>query len=71
MTSIERNPGAHLTGTRRDTARQHAAHLYGQGGTIQSVAREIGGSYGLARTLLLEADVVLRGRGGGIPKAGA
>lgn len=70
MASI-RTRYARLTGTQRDTARQHAAHLYGQGATIQSVAREIGGSYGLARTLLLEAKVTLRGRGGGLPKAGA
>jgi hypothetical protein len=70
VTSI-RTRYAHLTGTQRDTARQHAARPYGQGASIQSVAREIGGSYGLARTLLLEADVVLRGRGGGARKAGA
>lgn len=70
MTS-SRIPYARLTGTRRDTARQHAARLYGQGASIKSVAQQIGGSYGLARTLLLEADVILRGRGGGLPKAGA
>ena len=60
-----------LTGTRRDTARPEAADHYGQGATIQGVARQLHCSYGLARALLLEAGVVLRGRGGGIRKAGA
>ena len=66
-----RAPWPHLTGTDRDTARQQAAQLYGQGCTIQAVARQLDYSYGLARVLLLEAGVVLRGRGGGIRKAGA
>lgn len=71
MTTTDRAPWAHLTGTDRDTARQRAADLYGQGSTIQGVARQLHCSYGLARVLLLEARVVLRGRGGGIRKAGA
>lgn len=62
---------ARLVDPERATTRKKAARLYTQGATIQSVAREIGGSYWLARTLPLEADVQLRGRGGGIPKAGA
>lgn len=71
MTTTDRAPGAHLTGTSRDTARQRAAEYYTQGCTIQSVARQLHCSYGLARVLLLEARVVLRGRGGGIRKASA
>lgn len=71
MTTTTRAPWAHLTGTARDTARQQAAQLYGQGSTIHAVARQLHCSYGLARDLLLEAGVVLRGRGGGVRKAGA
>lgn len=71
MTTTDRAPWAHLTGTARDTARQEAAQLYSQGCTIQSVARQLHCSYGLARDLLLEARVVLRGHGGGTRKAGA
>lgn len=56
--------GAHITGTARHELRQHAADLYGQGYTIQSVAEQIGRSYGCTRTLLLEAKVRLRGPGG-------
>lgn len=62
---------ARLVDPERATTRKTAARLYTQGATIQSVAREIGGSYWLACTLLLEADVQLRGRGGGMRKAGA
>ena len=62
---------ARLVDPERATARKKAARLYSQGATIHSVARDIGGSYWLARTLLLEAGVVLRGRGGGARKAGA
>lgn len=64
-------PGTQLTGNARQTARQQAADLYGQGCTIRSVARQIGRSYGGTRALLLEAGVTLRARGGGIRKAGA
>lgn len=63
--------GTVLTGDARQTARQQAAELYGQGCTIRSVARQIGRSYGGTRVLLVEAGVQLRARGGGIRKAGA
>jgi helix-turn-helix protein len=56
--------GTHLTGETRIKTRTRAAELYMQGCTIQSVARQIGRSYGLARTLLVEAGVTLRKRGG-------
>jgi hypothetical protein len=65
------NPGTRLTGDARDIARQKAADLYSRGATIQSVARELGRSYGLARELLIEARVPLRARGGRIRKANA
>lgn len=64
-------PGTQLTGDARTTARDKAAQLYGQGCTIRSVAQQLGRSYGGTRALLLEAGVTLRGRGGGIRKAGA
>ena len=66
MTITSSNPGTHLTGEHRDRARKRAAELYVQGCTIQSVARQLGRSYGLARELLLEAGVTLRARGGSI-----
>jgi len=53
-----------LRGTERTEAAQRAAGLYMQGCTIQSVARQIGRSYGSTRELLLEAKVKLRARGG-------
>ncbi|MEV5957253.1 helix-turn-helix domain-containing protein [Streptomyces sp. NPDC051987] len=65
MTITSHNPGTHLTGPDRTATAQQAAELYVQGCTIQSVARQIGRSYGLARELLLEAGVTLRARGGG------
>lgn len=71
MTTTIRAPYARLVDPERARIRRYAARPYGRGATIQSVAREIGGSYWLARTLLLEADVQLRGRGGGARKAGA
>lgn len=61
-------PGTQLTGDARQTARQQAAQLYGQGCTIRSVAQQLGRSYGGTRVLLLEAGVQLRGRGGAIRK---
>jgi hypothetical protein len=64
-------PGTQLTGDARNTARQQAADLYGQGCTIRSVAAQLGRSYGGTRVLLLEAGVQLRGRGGSLRKAGA
>lgn len=56
--------GTRLTGETRTRIRTRAAQLYLAGCTIESVARQIGRSYGLARTLLLEAGVRLRKPGG-------
>lgn len=68
---MNRAPYARLVDPERATTRKHAVDLYSRGATIHAVARDIGGSYWLARTLLLEAGVTLRGRGGGARKAGA
>jgi hypothetical protein len=57
--------GIPTTGIARIQLRQRAADLYLGGCTIQSVARQIGRSYGCTRTLLLEAGVRLRKPGGG------
>lgn len=53
----------HLTGEPRTQARTEAARLYHAGGTIQGIARQLGRSYSLTRTLLLEAGVQPRRRG--------
>jgi hypothetical protein len=57
--------GRFTTGIARIQLRQRAADLYLGGCTIQSTARQIGRSYGCTRTLLLEAGVRFRRRGGG------
>jgi helix-turn-helix protein len=62
---------AYLKGQDRTAAIQQARELYEQGCTIRSVARQMGRSYGGARMLLVEGKVALRGRGSGLPKAGA
>jgi hypothetical protein len=61
----------YLKGADRADAAQKAAELYLAGGTIRSVAAQLGRSYDATRTLLLEAKVTLRAPGGGIRKTGA
>lgn len=56
--------GRPTRGDARTRLREHAARLYIEGCTIASTARQIGRSYGTARTLLLEAGVRLRRPGG-------
>ncbi|WP_318205341.1 helix-turn-helix domain-containing protein [Streptomyces sp. SCL15-4] len=56
--------GRPITGAARIHLRTKAARLYTEGCTIQSVARQIGYSYGTTRTLLIEAGVRIRARGG-------
>ena len=56
--------GRPTTGTTRTRLRTQATQQYLAGCTIQSTARQIGYSYGTTRTLLLEAGVRLRARGG-------
>lgn len=64
-------PGTHLTGQARDKARAEAARLYETGMTVDAVANAIGRSHRNTLTLLHEAGVQMRKRGGGIRKAGA
>lgn len=61
-------PGRILTREARDKDRQTAARLYEQGMTVDTVAAEIGRSHGGTLTLLHEAGVQLRARGGRRPK---
>lgn len=56
--------GRPTRGDARIRLRETAARLYIEGCTIASTARQIGVSYGTARTLLLEAGVRLRRPGG-------
>lgn len=56
--------GSVLRGARREEVALRAAELYSQGCTIESTGCQIGRSYGATRTLLLEAGIKLRPRGG-------
>ncbi|MFJ4624280.1 helix-turn-helix domain-containing protein [Streptomyces sp. NPDC088812] len=56
--------GIPTRGEARIRLREKAARLYLEGCTIQSTARQIQRSYGCTRTLLLEAGVRFRKRGG-------
>ncbi|MFF7096366.1 helix-turn-helix domain-containing protein [Streptomyces rubradiris] len=60
--------GRPIVGAARIRLRAQAANLYMEGCTIQSVARQIGYSYGTTRTLLLEAGVRIRSRSVGWPR---
>lgn len=64
-------PGTQLTGQARAKVRAEAARLYDAGMTVDAVANAIGRSKGNTLTLLHEAGVTMRRRGGGIRKAGA
>ena len=64
-------PGTQLTGQARDKVRAEAARLYDTGMTIDAVAEAIGRSHGGTHTLLHEAGVQMRRRGGEIRKTGA
>lgn len=63
-------PGTQLTGAARDKVRAEAARLYDTGLTVDAVADKIGRSKGNTLTLLHEAGVTMRKRGGAFPKAG-
>jgi hypothetical protein len=72
MPTLELPPRARLNGADRAAAATRAAELYVQGCTIRSVAVQLGRSYGCTRTLLIEAGVRLRPKGGArIRKAAA
>ncbi|MCI3271427.1 helix-turn-helix domain-containing protein [Streptomyces cylindrosporus] len=64
-------PGAVLRGERREEVARRAAELYLAGCSIKSTGRQIGRSYGATHTLLLEAGVTLRPRGGMRTRAGS
>lgn len=64
-------PGTQLTGDARDKVRAEAARLYDTGLPIDAVAEAIGRSHGSTHTLLHEAGVQMRKRGGAVRKAGA
>ena len=62
MTTTSNRP--RITGDTRDQAKKKAANLYAQGLPVRDIAHQMGRSFGLVRTLLLEAGVTLRPRGG-------
>jgi hypothetical protein len=57
-------PGITLRGKAREKTRREAARLYDAGMTVDAVANAIGRSHGGTLTLLHEAGVQLRPRGG-------
>lgn len=63
--------GTQLVGQARDKVRAEAARLYKAGLTVEAVANKIGRSKGNTLTLLHEAGVQMRKRGGSNRKAGA
>lgn len=52
------------TGSERSSLADDLAQLYRAGSTLRSIAARTGHSYWAVRTLLLEAGVPLRDRGG-------
>lgn len=57
-------PIARFTTAGRQKAAERAARLYRKGSSIRDIAETLECSYGLARTLVVEAGVDLRARGG-------
>ena len=68
MTKKQSSP---LRGAERTEAGRELAELYALGSTMRSLSARTGRSYGTVRTLLIEAGVVLRDRGGRIRKTTA
>ena len=56
--------GVRVTGTSRDRLQSDLKKQYEAGASIRSLARDTGRSYGFVHNVLVESDVVLRGRGG-------
>ena len=54
----------HITGRERDTIRAELREGYLAGASIRDLVAQTGRSFGFVHRLLLEAGVVLRGRGG-------
>ena len=56
--------GVRVTGTFRDRLQSDLKKQNEAGASIRSLARDTGRSYGFLHNVLVESDVVLRGRGG-------
>ncbi|KAA0023581.1 helix-turn-helix domain-containing protein [Antrihabitans cavernicola] len=56
--------GARVTGKSRDRLQSQLKKQYEAGASIRSLAKTTGRSYGFVHNVLVESDVVLRGRGG-------
>lgn len=56
------------TGVDRDQLRAEMMRDYAAGASIRALAARYETSFGLARALLLEGDVVMRGKGGAHPR---
>jgi hypothetical protein len=58
------NRYAKVLGEQRDTLRTQVVARYGRNESIRDIAAGLGRSYGFVHTLLGEADVEMRSRGG-------
>jgi transposase len=61
---VELTPGARVTGDQRTRLRAALVKKYTKGASIRALAEETGRSYGFIHTVLTEAGVTLRARGG-------
>ena len=66
---MARNPN--IRADERTDVATELAEMYAAGSTIRSLAARTGRSYGVVHTLLLEAGVTLRDRGGRLRKQAA
>ena len=64
MSQPELARGARITGEQRTQLSEQVAQRYGSGESIRAIAADLGRSYGWVQTLLKEAGVQLRRRGG-------
>lgn len=62
--------GRYITGVERTYWIEDTVQRYNRGDPIRKISRETGRSYSFVRNLLIEADVVLRRRGGGNNRRG-
>lgn len=63
-TGVSLEKGSRITGAQREAVAAHLAERYRVGESIRSMATSMGRSYGWVQTLLKEAGVELRRRGG-------
>lgn len=61
---IPLGPGSRITGEARETLAGQLCQRYQAGESIRAIAADLGRSYGFVQTLLREAGVTLRTRGG-------